>query len=151
LATSTLIGARGADVVIFAISGAVALAAFVRWHPEIVLVVMDSEMARAVGLRVGLWDRALYVGLGFAIAFSLRVAGMVYTFGYLILPALVARGLCREMRGVFTGAPLVAASSSLVGFILANHYDLPPAHVAVGILVLLVALVRFGTAVLGGR
>lgn len=140
LATSTLIGARFLDVVIFALTAVGVLAVFVRWHREIILVVMDPEMARAVGLRVVWWDRALYVCLGFAVAFSLRVSGMVYTFGYLVLPALIARSLCREMRTMLGIAPAVAVSTALIAFVLANWYDLPPAHVAVGILVLLAGL-----------
>jgi len=139
LATSTLIGARDADVLIFAIGVALVVAGFARWHREIVLVVMDPEMARAVGLSVRWWDRTLYVALGFAVAFSLRVSGMVYTFGYLVLPALVARSVCREIRTTLVVAPLVAVGTALVAFAIANFYDLPPAHVAVGALAIAAA------------
>lgn len=140
LATSTLIGAREADVAIFAIAVLVAAAALWRWHREIVLVVMDPEMAKAVGLKTEWWDRLLYVSLGFGVAFALRVSGMVYTFGYLVLPALVARGFCREMRTIFLVAPVVATVTSLTAFIVANAYDLPPAHVAVAVLAVASAL-----------
>lgn len=135
LVTSTLIGARWPDVVIFSLMAAATVAVFLRWHREIVLVVMDPDMARAVGLRVGWWDRGLYIGLGFAVAFSLRVSGMVYTFGYLILPALIAKSFCREVRSTLAIAPVVAVLSASIAFVVAHSYDLPPAHVAVGILV----------------
>ena len=66
---------------------------------------------------------------------------MLYTFGSLVLPGLVAKNLCREVRPMFFVAPAVALLSNTVGFVLANHYDFPPAHmnVAVACLLLLAA------------
>lgn len=135
LVTSTLIGARGADVVIFTLMAIATASVFVRWHREIILVVMDPEMARAVGVPVSMWDRGLYIGLGFAVAFSLRVSGMVYTFGYLVLPALIAKSVCHEVRTTLVLAPAAGVGSALAAFVVAHAYDLPPAHVAVAILV----------------
>jgi manganese/iron transport system permease protein len=139
LVVSTLIGATSADVVVFTLMAVVTIAVFARWHDELLLLLMDPEMARAVGLRVGVWDRALYVWLGFTVAFSLRVSGMVYTFGCLVLPALVARIVCREARMTFVAAPIIALGATVVAFVLAHHYDFPPAHLAVTLLVAFVA------------
>jgi zinc/manganese transport system permease protein len=138
LVVSTLIGATSVDVVVFAVMAAVTLAVFARWHDALLLLLMDPEMARAVGLRAMAWDRALYVWLGFTVAFSLRVSGMVYTFGCLVLPALFARIVCREARMTFVVAPAVALVATVVAFVLAHYYDFPPAHLAVTLLVGLV-------------
>jgi ABC-type Mn2+/Zn2+ transport system permease subunit len=141
LLASTLIGASAADAVLFTAMAAATVLAVVLWSEPILLLVMDPEMARAAGLRVLLWDRLMYVWLGLAVAFSLRVSGMVYTFGYLVLPALVAKSVCREARSMFLVAPAVAFVTSLAAFVVAHAYDFPPAHVAVATLVVLVAVV----------
>jgi zinc transport system permease protein len=140
LVVSTLIGATTADVLVFAVMALVTLAAFARWQEPLLLLLMDPEMARAVGLRVVLWERLLYVWLGFTVAFSLRVSGMVYTFGCLVLPALFASILCREARMMFIVAPIVALAATLAAFILAHHYDFPPAHLAITLMVGLVGV-----------
>jgi ABC-type Mn2+/Zn2+ transport system permease subunit len=140
LVVSTLIGATSLDVLIFATMAAATIAVFARWHDALLLLLMDPEMARAVGLRAIFWDRVLYVWLGFTVAFSLRVSGMVYTFGCLVLPALFARIVCREARMTFVAAPLVALGATVVAFVLAHHYDFPPAHLAVTLLVGLVGV-----------
>jgi hypothetical protein len=64
--------------------------------------------------------------LGLAVGLSIRSAGMLYTFGCLVLPALVAKNICREVRPMFVVAPAVAVGTATVGFVLANHYDDPP-------------------------
>jgi ABC-type Mn2+/Zn2+ transport system permease subunit len=59
---------------------------------------------------------------------------VLYTFGLLVLPALVAKNLCRELQAMFLVTPLVALVTASVGFVLANHYDLPPAQMTIAVL-----------------
>jgi len=140
LLASTLIGATSADVWVFAALLLVTATVLLRAWRTLALVVMDPEMARALGVPVVLYERLLYVWLGIGVAFSLRVSGLVYTFGCLVLPALFAKSVCRDLRSMLFVAPIVALASAVVGFVLAHHYDLPPAHVVVVILATLVAV-----------
>jgi ABC-type Mn2+/Zn2+ transport system permease subunit len=65
---------------------------------------------------------------------------MLYTFGCLVLPALVAKNLCREVRPLFLFAPLVALSTGALGCVLADTTDSPPAQMTVGLLSLALVL-----------
>jgi ABC-type Mn2+/Zn2+ transport system permease subunit len=56
---------------------------------------------------------------------------MLYTFGCLVLPALVAKNICREVRTMFFVAPVVAVGTGAIGFLLANQYDYPPGQMTV--------------------
>lgn len=140
LVISSLIGATAVDVILFLAMVVVTIGLFAYWQDEILLLLFDREMAQAVGLRSALWDRLLYVWLGFTVAFSLRVSGMVYTFGCLVLPALLARVLCREARTMLVVSPIVALAATLAAFVLAHHYDFPPAHLAITLMVGLVGV-----------
>lgn len=140
LLASTLIGATSVDLAIFSLLGVATALALLGWWRSIVLVVMDPEMARALGVRVVLVERLLYVWLALTIAFSLRVSGLVYTFGCLVLPALFAKSVCREFRTMWIVAPSVALGSAIVSFVVAHSLDLPPAHVVVVMLGAWVAL-----------
>ena len=139
LLSSTIIGATRTDVVVFALSAAATLAALAVWRAPIMLLVMDREMAGAVGVRVRLWDSLLSIWLGIAVGLSSRVSGMLYTFGCLVLPALIAREVCREVRRMFVVSPIVALAASAAAFVLANYYDYPPGQVAVALLAALLA------------
>jgi ABC-type Mn2+/Zn2+ transport system permease subunit len=138
LVASSIIGARAADVAVFSIV-LVAVVGFVASsRRKLLLFVLDRPMAEAVGMRTGRWSALLAIGLGLVAGLSLRATGLLYTFGCLVLPAVTARSLCREIGPMFAVAPTVAVSSAVAGFVLANHYDYPPAQMTVAVQALLV-------------
>ena len=91
-------------------------------------------MALAAGMRVTVWTVALTLWLGLVVGLSMRVSGMLYTFGCLVLPALIAKNFCREVRPLFLVAPLVALSLGALGCVLADATDSPPAQMTVALL-----------------
>ena len=106
LLSSSLIGATHTDVWVFGLCAVGSVVALGAWHRRILLL----------------------VGL------SLRVSGMLYTFGCLVLPALIAKQCCREVRPLFLIAPLVALSLGALGCVLADATDSPPAQMTVALL-----------------
>ena len=134
LLSSSLIGATTHDVWTFAgLSGFTILILGIA-HRRLLLFAMDPPMAAAVGMRVSWWAAGAAIWLGLVIGLSMRVSGMLYTFGILVLPALVAKNLCREVRVIFLISPCIALSVGTIGFVLANHYDYPPAQMTVALL-----------------
>jgi ABC-type Mn2+/Zn2+ transport system permease subunit len=85
-------------------------------------------------MRVSWWAAGAAIWLGLVMGLSMRVSGMLYTFGLLVLPALVAKNLCCEVRILFLISPVIALSVGTIGFVLANHYDYPPAQMTVALL-----------------
>jgi ABC-type Mn2+/Zn2+ transport system permease subunit len=134
LLASTIIGAGLVDVVLFGVLVATAAIAIGRLHAPLRLVLMDREMASAVGLNVARWDRGLAVALGAALGLAIHVSGVVYSFGCLVLPALVAKNVCREVRQMLWVSPLVGCAAAVFGFVVANDRDLPPGQAAVATL-----------------
>lgn len=145
LLSSSLIGASAADVWLFGgLAGATALT-LIRHHRAILLMAMDPPMAAAIGLRLRPWNIFTAAWLGLVIGLALRSTGMLYTFGCLVLPALVAGLVCRELRAMFVIAPLAACFAAGLGFVIANEYDYPPAQMTVALLcagVIVVGLMR---------
>ena len=134
LQLSSLIGATPGDVAGFGALAAFAIVFVAVARPRLMLFCVDPVMAASVGLRVGAWSVGLALWLGLVTGFSLYSAGMLFTFGGLVLPALLARALCREFAPVFVLAPLLALAAAFAGFVLANHFDLPPAQMTVALL-----------------
>lgn len=100
----------------------------------LVLLAMDPPMASAVGLNVMRWELASAAWLGLVIGLTVRTGGMIYTFGLLVLPTLAAQQACHTVTAMLIVAPLVALVAAIAGFVIANHYDQPPAHVTVALL-----------------
>ncbi len=86
------------------------------------------------------WNLLTSAWLGLIIGLSIRSSGMLYTFGCLVLPALVAKNICREVRHMFLVAPIVAVGTGIVGFLMANQYDYPPGQMIVALFCLELAV-----------
>ena len=134
LLSSSLIGATNGDVWTLVGLTLGTILALVLTNRRLLLFAMDPPMAAAVGMRVRWWAAGAAIWLGLVIGLAMRVSGLLYTFGLLVLPALVAKNVCREIRTLFFISPLVAVSVGTIGFVLANHYDFPPAQMTVALL-----------------
>lgn len=143
LLASTLIGVTRADLAVFAALLVITVSLLVFFHRSLVLLSIDPSMAKAVGLRSGTWRLAMAGWLGLTAGLSMRASGMLYTFGCLVLPALVAKSISREIRSMFIVAPLTALAAGVLGFMLANEYDYPPAQVVIVLLSLMLAAAWF--------
>lgn len=134
LLSSTIIGANEVDVEIFVLLLAVTVLVLALRRRPLLLLLTDPETAAASGIRVALWDRAIAVWLGLAVAWSIHVSGMIFTFGCLVLPGLVAKSLARRVATLLWLAPAVALVAASSAFVVANDCDLPPGQVAVAFL-----------------
>ncbi|MBI1373863.1 MAG: iron chelate uptake ABC transporter family permease subunit [Phycisphaera sp.] len=137
LLASSIIGATRSDVWLFASLGVLTTVGVGVTHRTLRLLVMDTQTAAAMGVRVGWWSLVIAVWLGLTLGLSLRSSGMLYSFGCLVLPALVAKSTCRTVGAMFFVAPVVALLAAVIAFVLANHYDWPPAQAAVALMALL--------------
>jgi zinc transport system permease protein len=137
LTASTMIGSTGGEVGLFLAFGTVLAVAAFGLRDRLVLWLSDPVMAAAVGMRLGLWAAGLAVVLGLAAGLMLRSTGLLFTFGCLVLPALAAKNLAREIGSLFWLAPLIAGVGVLSGLILAHFYDFPPGQVIVVVLTLI--------------
>jgi ABC-type Mn2+/Zn2+ transport system permease subunit len=133
LVSSSIIGATRNDVWLFAGLALATLAAAALLRDRLLLFAIDPAMAAAVGMPAGIWSAALAAWLGLVVGLSMRVTGLLYTFASLVLPALIAAGICRESRRLFAVAPAVSLATGVAGFVLANHFDDPPAQTTVAL------------------
>jgi zinc transport system permease protein len=134
LVFSTLLGAQAADLWVLGALLAATLAAALRYRDELLLLAFDAETAAALGVPRRRLAIGAAVWLGVCVGFAMRVSGMLYAFGCLVLPALVARRLVREARPLLWLAPALALAVALPGFVLADAVDVPPAQMTVTLL-----------------
>jgi zinc/manganese transport system permease protein len=118
----SLLAVRGSEVVEVAIL--YGLVGLLHWfcRRPFFMISTDPDRAFAEGRRVRLWDFLFYTSFGVVVTSSVRVAGVLLVFSYLIVPALVATAVrstiaVRLVIGWGFGALVsvlgVAASASL--------------------------------------
>ena len=141
LLSSSIIGATAVDIWTFSLLTFLTVLLILLLYRKTLLFALDPSMASAIGMKMKIWSLATSAWLGLAVGLSIRASGMLYTFGCLVLPALVAKNLCREVRHMFLVAPAVGILVGIAGFVLANHYDYPPGQLTVALCCVLLVLV----------
>jgi zinc/manganese transport system permease protein len=116
--TAAEVGQRAA---LFAVLGAF----YGAFHKRFVLISSDVEQAFASGIRVVWWDFLFYAAFAVIVVSFVRVAGVLLTFAYLIVPAVCGASLAREWKGRLLIGWVVAAASSLIGLLASYWFDLP--------------------------
>ena len=107
--------------------GAFAVVLFLLWvfRKEIILVSYDRELAMTLRKVVFGWDLLLYLLIGLAISVAVIAVGPLVTFGFLLLPPLAVRPFVGTMRQFVVASSVLGALASVVGFVVAYHWDLP--------------------------
>ncbi|MDC0319286.1 metal ABC transporter permease [Verrucomicrobia bacterium] len=134
LFSSSIIGVGSADVIVFGGLLFVFVMFIALRLRRLTLYLSDPVMAAAVGANIFLWSIAIASSLGLATGLAIRSSGMLFTFGCMILPAQMAKIICRDISGMFLVAPLVALFCVMFGLVLGNYYDLPPAQTIIALM-----------------
>src|SRR5262245_8170623 len=89
------------------------------------LISTDPEAAFREGWRVRLWDFVFYASFGMVVSSSVRIAGVLLVFAYLIVPALAGAALGGSVgRRLFIGWGF-GTLASVVGIAASATLDLP--------------------------
>jgi ABC-type Mn2+/Zn2+ transport system permease subunit len=113
------------------------------FQKELLLVSYDRETAISLGKNVTFWDTLLFIIIGLTISLSVLSVGPLVTFGFLILPPLIARTFARTMKQFTIVASLVGGLSAIAGFWIAYRWDLPVGPTDVALLGTIYAAVFF--------
>jgi zinc/manganese transport system permease protein len=124
------------------------------FHKRFALISEDFKQALASGMYVRLWDFLFYAAFSLVVVSFVRIAGVLLTFAYLIVPAVCAVMLARTwFRRLVVGWTL-AAIASVAGLWASYKFDLPTGAaivVACGILLAIVSMVATVRARTGDR
>ncbi len=94
-----------------------------RW--KFFLISRDVDEAKRQGIPVILWDILFYITFGFVVTSSVKIAGVLLVFSYLIVPAtcamLMARGTLHRLVIGWT----IGFLASVLGLFFSARWDLP--------------------------
>ncbi len=120
-----IIAVPNADLALTVGTFGVVVVALFLFHKEFMLVSFDRDMAVSLKKNVLGWDALLFVLIGLTVSVSVLSVGPMVTFGFLLLPALIAHLLANTMRQFAVLAAMVGVASALAGFCIAYRWDLP--------------------------
>src|SRR5262249_24201395 len=79
----------------------------------------------ASGMRVRLWDFLFYAAFAIMVVSFVRIAGVLLTFAYLIVPAVCASMLAKEWKNRLIIGWIIAVLASFIGLGSSYWLDLP--------------------------
>ncbi len=139
--------AQRPEIIVLALISAAVITIQLLFAKEFIAVSFDRDFARICGTNSRFWEFILYFSLGLTISASMRLSGLVYVFGSLLIPAWAGLLLGRGTIQIFLIAVCFAAFNTLLGFALALVWDTPPAPTMVvfyGISLLLLTSLKAG-------
>ncbi len=89
------------------------------------LISRDPEAAFVRGWHVRWWDFLFYASFGVVVTSSVRIAGVLLVFAYLIVPALVGLAFARDTAGQLAIGWAFGAVASPVAIAASAALDLP--------------------------
>jgi zinc/manganese transport system permease protein len=155
LLVGSILAVTAGDVVrVSALYGAIALVHWLCRRPLARL----SFGGTVAGAR--LWDFVFYLTFGVVVTSSVRIAGVLLVFAYLIVPAVIGAAVASTPTRRLLGGWSVGSAASVLGLAASYRFDLPPGATIVatlGVALLCVAVAvgawRLGVSVRrdGGR
>jgi ABC-type Mn2+/Zn2+ transport system permease subunit len=123
--------------------GLAAMVLHTLFHKQFVYSAFDSETAQASGIRSGVWDLLFFLILGVVISVSIKLAGTLLVFAFLVVPAVTALLLSQHLGRIYAIAIASASIATVAGLYASVKMDLPsgPAIVACSFVIMLAAWV----------
>jgi zinc/manganese transport system permease protein len=125
LLTGDILNVTGAEVGQRALLFLVLAGFYAAFHDRFALISSDADAAFARGMRVRLWDFLFYSAFAMVVVSFVRVAGVLLTFTYLIVPAVSAVTLAERWLPRLLVGWAIAAAASVAGLIGSYAFDLP--------------------------
>ncbi len=113
---------------------------------KFLLISDDPEKAFRQGIPVRLWDFFFYLTFGFVITFSVKVAGVLLVFVFLVAPAIIAFLFTSDLKRQLIIGWSTGTAVAVVGIWLSWALDWPSGPTVVslyGVVLLLVALAHY--------
>ncbi len=121
----SLTGVTNADILTVAAAGICILSVLAVFHKKLVLLGVDRDYARTLGLRVGMLDLLLFLTIAAAVVVSVQTIGNILVLALLTAPAAGARMVTDRIFPMMVIASVIGAVSAFLGIWASWALNLP--------------------------
>jgi len=120
--------------------GAVIVVTYIVFFREIQLVLYDRQLAAMLGLPAEAIRNGLLVLTGLAVGLAMRIVGALLIDSVILLPALGALIMGRDLKQVLVACSLIGICGTLGGLLLSMAVDIPSGASMTAVAVAILAL-----------
>ena len=145
----SILAVKGSEVV--KVASVYALIGIFHWlcRRPFLLISTDPDRAYRDGWRVRWWDFLFYASFGVVVTSSVRIAGVLLVFSYLIVPTLAANLLGGSVPRRLALAWSFGTLVSVVAMVASAIFDLPTGATVVCAFGLILLVLAVGTRITG--
>lgn len=110
------------------------------------LISQSPGQAFEQGINVKGWDFLFYVTFGLVVTSSVKIAGVLVVFSFLVIPAASAMLLSDNLRSRLFIGWAIGVMGSFIGMVISYYFDLPTGasvSCVFGLILILISLARF--------
>lgn len=125
LISGNLLYVEPSDLAVTAVLVLAVAALYILMYRNFLYVSFDAETANASGLNAPLFDFLIYLSIGVAVGVTMKVAGILFVFGNLVVPPLAGLLLFRRMPHIIAASIVFSIVSSAAGIVISILLDWP--------------------------
>ncbi|MFA7342535.1 MAG: metal ABC transporter permease [Candidatus Methanomethylophilaceae archaeon] len=110
------------------------LAVVAFFYRDLQIVTFDETHAKLSGINVGLMNLVLYVMVALTCVFIMNIVGIVLVIALLTIPAAMASLFTENLKETMIWASFSSMALSVLGLLMAIHFNLPPGSTLVLVL-----------------
>lgn len=118
------------------------------YRKQFLLISSDPEKAKAKGMNLVLWDLLFYGTFGMVITSSVKIAGVLLVFSFLVVPSIIGMVFANKLSHRLLIGWTSGFAVSLCGVVASYHFDLPTGASLVVLFGILLILVLFTSKLL---
>lgn len=107
------------------IIGLIAIGLHMLFQKQFLYSAFDPETAQSSGVKAGRWDLFFFLILGIVIAMSIKLAGTLLVFAFLVLPAVTALLFSQRLGKIHAIAVGSAVVATVLGLYASVKFDMP--------------------------
>ncbi|XVN42771.1 MAG: metal ABC transporter permease [Candidatus Rickettsia vulgarisii] len=107
--------------------GILALVSIFIWYfyEQIVLIVINRDIAKIKGIKVGRIELAFLILLSLAVFSTIKVVGVLLVASILLIPAMTSRIISSTPAGMIINSVIISLVVNLIGMTASYHLDIP--------------------------
>lgn len=141
LLEGNLLFATSKEILFLAAAGTILLAIHLVFFRKFLFCSFDRDTSCTMGINADLYDFLIYTTIGAMIAISMKIAGVIFVFASMIIPALTGLVLSRRIVTVLLISVMSSIFCVFSGVYFSYIQDLPTGPSIVGVFSILFLLV----------
>lgn len=114
------------DIYFLSVIGIITVIVILSKLYEISYWISDEAMAQFYGINTKIIKFVVLLSISLVVVASLKLAGVIVMGAFLVLPGVFSKLRAKSIKNAIFRASIFNFSTSIIGFVLAYYFDIPP-------------------------